>query len=140
MNDPAPKELHPSIDETKKLELFELGCSLFDEGRFFDAHEPWEEIWRSDNPEPRDLFQGLVQVAAGLHIWHERSTAAAARRVIGRGLDRLRGASELQIGDTSVELDLEPLTALMELWLVWLDLDDEERGRSPPPLYPRFER
>jgi predicted metal-dependent hydrolase len=43
------------------------GAAAFDEGRFFDAHEHWEEAWdEADDPERRWL-QGMIQVATGLH-------------------------------------------------------------------------
>ena len=52
----SERELHPSLSDQQALALHEEAIGLFNAGRFFDAHEPWEEIWRSTNPEPRDLF------------------------------------------------------------------------------------
>ncbi len=83
------QELHPDLNDEEVRELLREGVDVFNEGRFFDSHEYFEEIWRSTNPEPRDLFHGLVQVAAGLHIWHHRRKADPAARVIGRGVSRL---------------------------------------------------
>ena len=85
----STQELHPDLNDQEVRELLREGVELFNEGRFFDSHEYFEEIWRSTNPEPRSLFQGLVQVAAGLHIWHDRRKAAPAARVLGRGMQRL---------------------------------------------------
>ena len=44
------------------------GARLFDEGRFFEAHEAWEEHWLVERDETRRRFlQGLIQVAAAFH-------------------------------------------------------------------------
>jgi predicted metal-dependent hydrolase len=37
-------------------------------GRYFEAHEELEEVWRAAPPEERDFFQGLVHVAVA---WYQ---------------------------------------------------------------------
>lgn len=132
MPDNPKQELHPELTDRQKATLFDRGCDLFNRGRFFEAHEPWEEIWRSLNPEPRDLFQGLVQIAAGMHIWLDRSTAAAARRVLARGYARLARAESWSMTDR--ELDLSSLLEQVRAWLSWL-----ENRQGEPPDEPRIE-
>ena len=83
------KDLHPALTDEKVLELHKEAIDLFNSGRFFDSHEPWEEIWRSTNPEPRDLFKGLVQVAAGMYHWTVRGKAGPAARLLRRGVGRM---------------------------------------------------
>jgi predicted metal-dependent hydrolase len=47
-------------------ELLERGVELFNTGRFWDAHEAWEEAWTPDRRGPdRGFYKGLIQVAAG---------------------------------------------------------------------------
>jgi predicted metal-dependent hydrolase len=43
------------------------GAALFDQGRFWDAHEAWEEAWLEEDGDVRLFLQGLIQVAAGYH-------------------------------------------------------------------------
>jgi predicted metal-dependent hydrolase len=43
----------------------EEGRALFNAGRFFEAHERWEEAWLVETGAARLLLQGLIQVAAG---------------------------------------------------------------------------
>ena len=51
--------LHPKAIE---------GLKLFNEKKFFEAHEELEDAWRQETGEIRDLFQGILQVAvAFLH-------------------------------------------------------------------------
>lgn len=44
-------------------------CHEFNTGLFFDCHETLEEIWQQDHSGIRDLYKGLIQVAAAfVHI------------------------------------------------------------------------
>lgn len=44
-------------------------CDEFNTGRFFECHETLEEIWQQDHSGIRDLYKGLIQVAAAfVHI------------------------------------------------------------------------
>lgn len=66
------------------------GARLFDEGRFFDAHEAWEEHWLVEvDPTRRLLLQGLIQIAAGFHKLLVVNAPESAARLLGRGLEKL---------------------------------------------------
>lgn len=46
---------------------FKEGVALFNSGRFFEAHEAWEEIWLKDrNSETGKMLMGLIQWSAAL--------------------------------------------------------------------------
>ena len=56
--------------------LLEMGATLFDEAKFWHAHEAWEDLWndlkrRSATEEEILLVQGLIQTAA-LLLHHQR--------------------------------------------------------------------
>lgn len=128
----SDQNLHPDLTDGEKQDLFDQGIAFFNAGCFFEAHEPWEEIWRSTNPEPRDFYQGLVQVAAGLHIWFARAKPGPAARVLGRGVGRLR-----LFQPQTLDTDVEALLATLEPWRTWL----EEGGKGPAPsTAPRIRR
>lgn len=66
------------------------GLELFNEGRYWDAHEAWEEAWMPDRRGPDGgFYKGLIQVAAGcLHYGrHNRRGAVNKWR---SGADYLR--------------------------------------------------
>ena len=44
------------------------GIALFNQQRFFDAHEALEDAWRASEGEMRLLLQGLTQAAVALHL------------------------------------------------------------------------
>lgn len=48
-------------------EDFNEGIVLFNDGKFWESHEAWEEVWKRHPEASRIFFQGLIQVAAGLH-------------------------------------------------------------------------
>lgn len=46
---------------------FNDGIVLFNSGQYWESHEAWEAIWKRHTKNSRLFFQGLIQVAAGLH-------------------------------------------------------------------------
>lgn len=47
----------------------EQACREFNTERFFECHETLEEIWQQEHGPVRDLYKGLIQVAAAfVHI------------------------------------------------------------------------
>ena len=120
------RDLHPLLTSERRRELIQQGIDLFNRGEYFAAHEAWEEIWRSTTPEPRDLFQGLVQLAASFHHLHERKRPDVARRVLGKARRRLEVVVPPPDG-----LDLVALLASVETWENWFAAP--ARGQPPPP-------
>jgi hypothetical protein len=80
----------------------ELGA----EGKFFDAHEELELAWNSAEAETKILFQGLIQVAAGLHrlTLHPEKTDGAFY-LLDRGLEKLRRTRPLLTPDSFASLE-----------------------------------
>jgi len=69
-------------------EKFERGVADFNAGRFFEAHELWEELWLAA-PEPEKTFlQGMIQVAAAFHH-HGRGNARGAKSLLAAGMAKL---------------------------------------------------
>ena len=78
-------------------ERLERGRLLFNAGRYFEAHEAWEEVWLLEEGDLRMLLQGLIQVAAGCHKARE-GRAAGCARLIGTGLEKLGRVETLAPG------------------------------------------
>ena len=79
------------------------GCDLFNEGRFFEAHEIWEEAWRATSRPEKQTIQGMVQIAAALHHF-SRGNLVGASSLMKRGLQNLEGC-----GDDFRGLDINQL-------------------------------
>jgi predicted metal-dependent hydrolase len=64
------------------------GIALFNRGKFFDAHEVLEDVWRAAPPEEKKIWQGLVQVAVALHH-HSTGNRVGMRSVLVRAMNNL---------------------------------------------------
>jgi len=47
-------------------EALRRGVALYNAGRFWQAHEALEVVWRQSVPPERPLWQGLIQAAAAM--------------------------------------------------------------------------
>jgi SAM-dependent methyltransferase len=69
---------------------FEAGAAKLDAGAFWDAHEEWEECWRTtSDPNARLALQGLIQVAAAFHHLLVKRSPEPAARLLAKGLAKL---------------------------------------------------
>ncbi len=105
------------------------GQRLFDHGYPFHAHEVFESVWKSCEPEERPLWQGLAQLSVGLtHLL--RGNVKGATSVLKQGQARIRHYED----EPPHGLDIDGLSA-------WADhlLTEIERGDPiPEPPTPRL--
>ena len=125
------RALHPELDPAARSAQFREGLDLFERGEHFEAHERFEAIWRSNRPEPRDLIQGLVLVAAALHHFHVRRRPDVALRVLRRGTRRLASLAPHCCG-----LDLAALLDALEPWARHLAAGGSVEDAPPAPRIP----
>jgi predicted metal-dependent hydrolase len=60
-------------------EFFEEGIDLFNEGKFFECHEAWEEVWKRSEGDAKLFYQGIIQAAVAiLHAQRGNLTGAAS--------------------------------------------------------------
>jgi len=64
------------------------GIDHFNAGRYFDAHEVWEEIWLRSSGDTKTFYQMLIQAAVGLHHY-ERGNARGAKGMYNNVVDKL---------------------------------------------------
>ena len=71
-------------------DIVRAGAQLFDEARFFEAHEAWEAHWLVEKDEPRRLLlQGLIQIAAAFHKLIDKQAPEPAASLFAKGLAKL---------------------------------------------------
>jgi predicted metal-dependent hydrolase len=64
------------------------GIDLFNQARWFEAHEVLEQAWLEEPTSLRLLYQGILQVGVGLH--HARNgNLRGALALLDRGMSRL---------------------------------------------------
>jgi predicted metal-dependent hydrolase len=98
-DDPCAGRLHP-----RAL----AGLLLFNEGKYFEAHEALEDAWRAEPGPVRQLYQGILQAGVTyLHI--TRCNYAGAVKVYGRSMKWLETWPEVcrgvQVGRLRRDLD-----------------------------------
>jgi uncharacterized protein len=97
-------------------EAFDAGARLFDDGRYWDAHEAWEERWRIETREgPRLFLQGLIQIAAAFHkklVVGDAESAARLREKARAKLDAV--ASDGSWSPALLGVDLDELRAMLD--------------------------
>ena len=61
---------------------------LFNEEKFFEAHEVLETLWRQTHGPERDFYQGLIQVAAAfVHV--QKKTPDGGYKLLKKAADKL---------------------------------------------------
>ena len=105
------------------------GIEHFNTGRYFDAHEIWEEIWLQSSSEAKLFYQMLIQAAVGLHHY-ERGNARGARGMHTNVVNKL----EL-LPSFFMSLDLNDFSRQFKDFFSSLIHDNDES--APPPERPR---
>jgi predicted metal-dependent hydrolase len=112
------------------------GLELFNERRFWEAHEAWEAAWRVEAGEVRQLLHGLIQIAAGYFKALVQGRPRAAAKLLASGLAKLE-----PIPDSLASLELGPLRRAVGLGVeaanAWAR---GERSGLDPAGVPRLER
>jgi len=100
---------------------YNTGLEHIRAGRFFEAHEELEIVWRAAAPEERDFYQGLVHVAVA---WYQagRGRPVATARQLEKARRRLEAYEPAHRG-----VDVAALRRQLAELLVTTDL----RGRQP---------
>ena len=94
---------------------FEDGIKFFNAGRYFEAHEAWEDMWREAGGPLRLFYQGLVQAAVGLHHLSRGNTNGAASQ-LQKSLSKLEQYPDrfCRIDNKTLIQDLRQVLAAMQ--------------------------
>lgn len=93
---------------------FSEGIRLFNDGKYFDAHEALESAWRQENGPIRDLYRGILQVAVCyLHI--TRRNYDGAIKMYYRSLKWLTPWPDVILGINISQLKSDSANAITEL-------------------------
>jgi predicted metal-dependent hydrolase len=91
----SPEDIDPvSLTEpalsASEWDEYLRGWSLFNSGEFWHAHEAWENVWRQRREDSRIFFQGIIQLAAGLHLLLRADRFAGMMRNFDKAEEKLR--------------------------------------------------
>jgi predicted metal-dependent hydrolase len=111
-------------------DFFEQGIDLFNEGRFFECHEAWEEIWKRSDGELKLFYQGLIQAAVAI-LHAQRGNLEGAKSLHQKAREKLDPLADEHMGIALGEMRV----ALAN----FIDLVTQETG-SPHPAPPLLKR
>ena len=109
--------------------LLEDGLLLFNDGKYYEAHEAWEDLWRVTlDPRLKTCYQGLIQAAVGLHHLH-RGNRVGAGSQLSKSMHNLSGPG----GALTTTLDIPDLIQQLAHILKTLpDRSGEPGGPAQP--------
>ncbi|MGH8246108.1 MAG: DUF309 domain-containing protein, partial [Gammaproteobacteria bacterium] len=58
-------------------EGFLEGVRIFNEEKFFETHEVWEEVWRAAPAAESDFYQGMIHLTVALYQARRANRTAA---------------------------------------------------------------
>ncbi len=64
------------------------GIELFNNNKYWEAHEAWESVWRAAKGDEKLFYQALIQAAAAL-LHYDRSNSQGAHLCIKNSLAKL---------------------------------------------------
>ncbi len=73
------------------------GIALFNQQRYFEAHEVWEDLWKRADGNHKLFYQGLIQCAVSLEHM-KRGNASGARSLFRRCQKRLAPLPPVYMG------------------------------------------
>lgn len=119
----TPREVEQRLDDNYPHPYL-AGIELFNNGRFWHAHEEWEAAWlAADDPQIRLFYKGIIQTAAALVHWQKNNPK-------GLHLNWRKARAKLTALPSEVMgLDLRQLTAAMDRFE-----QAEGEGLEPPRL------
>lgn len=118
----------PRVKKSEADEKFRRGVEQFNQHKFFEAHETWEEIWLLE-PEPGKTFlQGIIQVAAACHHYR-RGNARGMQSLLRAGLQKLARFPARHRG-----LDLEGLRNAARHWVTALGEGQDPGAEQLPRI------
>ncbi len=105
----------PQPDEPRSAEeaTFLEGVRLFNEQRYFDAHDAWEETWHTANGARRAFYQGLIHGAVTLEHFL-RGNPRGVQGVWRMTLERLGEIEERRFMGLDLDAFLEDVRATIQ--------------------------
>ena len=105
-------------------------CDDFNAARFWECHEWHEEIWQNERGEVRDLYKGLIQVAAAF-VHARRNNQFGVQRLLTTALGYLEPYRE----EGAMGFDVEAICSHAERALQAAKQLPKDRVHS---VYPAF--
>jgi predicted metal-dependent hydrolase len=101
------RSIESCVSTRGEEEMLREGVDLFNQERFWEAHEVLEEIWHPATGVDRDIIQGVILTAAAL-VHYQKNEKAVCVSILGRAMEKLGTLDNLK------GLDIKRLRAGIE--------------------------
>jgi predicted metal-dependent hydrolase len=110
------------------------GIRLFNEGRFFESHEVWEDVYSAAEEQHKPFIEGLIQLAAAFRIFSEFGETKGPARMIYQALIRFENYQPAYL-----QIRVKELSETMEAWAREIEQGTGQfPSASPKILQERF--
>ena len=102
--------------------------NLFNNQKWYEAHDAFEEIWNTLDGDERQIIQGILQVSVSqFHL--SKGNLNGATILLGEGLGRIKNRTNIKLG-----IDLESFCKSLEELLKKLQYREELNENDKPYL------
>ena len=109
-------------------ESLSIALKLFNNHKWYEAHDAFEEIWNSVDGDERQVIQGILQVSVSqFHL--SRGNLNGATILLGEGLGRIKTRTNTNLG-----IDLVSLCRSLEDLLIKLQYKEIPNENDKPFL------
>lgn len=103
------------------------GINLFNQRRFFEAHEIWEMLYQTAEINDKPFLEGLIQLSAACRLIEDFGEIKGPVKLIYQALIRFENYQP-----TYSEIKVADLAAAMESWAKEIEASGA-RGQKPIP-------
>ena len=122
------------LDEEKYEDNFLNALNLFNNQKWYEAHDAFEDIWNTLDGDERQIIQGILQVSVSqFHL--SKGNLNGATILLGEGLGRIKNRTNNNLG-----IDLESFCKSLEDLLIKLQYQEELNENDKPYLIRKKEK
>ena len=116
------------IDTKVFKDNFSNALKLFNDQKWYEAHDAFEDIWNTVDGDERQIIQGILQVSVSqFHL--SKGNLNGATILLGEGLGRIKNRTNINLG-----IDLETFCKCLEEILRKLQFREELNDDDKPYL------
>ena len=117
-----------NVDTKKFKDTFYKALDLFNNQKWYEAHDAFEDIWNTLDGDERQIIQGILQVSVSqFHL--SKGNLNGATILMGEGLGRIKNRINIDLG-----IDLESFCECLEELLKKLQYKEELTNDDKPYL------
>jgi predicted metal-dependent hydrolase len=104
------------------------GIRLFNQRRFFESHETWEQLYQETDDAHKPFLEGLIELAVAFRLYADFGEIKGPVRMIYQALIRFENYPS-----SHLEIRVKDLSASMEAWAKGMDATGKA-GSSIPKI------